>query len=322
MGVFSSFLLMLALVVNVLGMMPDRICVWNGQTPRCCPLYAAASSLLGPLMDFDGAILLSSDDVDSARSNFVLAARGKMLPESKRCFFLRVDFHLGTDRFVAVCEGDDPKEIAEQICASEDVCFMRRYNRSFMAQNVQEGLSRFTKALASGFVAVQVARQDVSIPYILIGEPPDNFKADFSHMQMCTSCELRPHHVSDPAAVERPLDVGTRTHLFADAHAVRSLVGLKRFTAVATKQNGGKPVLVRDKPWEDITFGGYSSVVHDGQCLQMWYRPWRSAVALAVSCDGVTFQKPSLGMWDAEAALLDERGFIAKVRLILILTQS
>jgi len=59
---------------------------------------------------------------------------------------------------------------------------------------------------------------------------------------------------------------------------------------------------------------GYSSVVNDGKCLQMWYRPWRSAIAYATSCDGVNWTKPALGMWDAEEALLDGNGFIDRVK--------
>ena len=106
---------------------------------------------------------------------------------------------------------------------------MRRYDRGYMQKHVQDGLARFTAAITSNQpVGVHVAKQEVSVPYILIGEPPEDWKGvDLSHFGECTSCRM-----AKGAALERKgavLDIDTRRHLFADGHAVGSMVNLTRF---------------------------------------------------------------------------------------------
>ena len=38
--------------------------------------------------------------------------------------------------------------------------------------------------------------------------------------------------------------------------------------------------------------------------IQMWYRPWRVGLAYAESVDGIHWEKPQLGLWDADEQLL------------------
>ncbi|GIT31444.1 MAG: hypothetical protein Ct9H300mP1_34900 [Planctomycetaceae bacterium] len=67
------------------------------------------------------------------------------------------------------------------------------------------------------------------------------------------------------------VEVGHRKQLLVDNHVIAGMSNLKRELGRVTKLNGGKPVLVRDQPWErSCTY--YGTALHDGQKFQMWYR--------------------------------------------------
>jgi len=254
-------------------MQVERACFWSGDFVRCLPLSAALGATRR-LLDLDGAVIATVEEAGKGRANFVwLEQQGNANYDAAvPCFLLDVNFHLGTKRTVAVCSMDTPPALADAICDSEDVCFMRRFDRSYMRQHIEDGLARFSAALASGRpMAIHVARQDVSVPYILIGEPPEDWHGvNLSHFGKCTSCHLRTTAATAAAALASApvLEVGTKCQLFADDHAVRSMVQLRRQSSVATKVNGGDPILQRDKPWEDITFGGKKS-----PCFCVHYTP-------------------------------------------------
>lgn len=265
-----------------------------------------------PYVDLDGALINSHEDTGEARSNFLLVVShtGRIQPSFdgwKACYLLHIDFHLGSQRTVAVCLQDKPSEVADAICHSEDACLLRKMSRARMAQQVAESMEKFTSALEGSQVPQYVAVQILNIPYILLGDPPvDWVGVDLTHIGRCTSCVME----LPPLDASVILDAGFNRQLFADHHAVASLVNLQRKSATAHKENDGSPVLLRDRPWEDLFCGGYPSVVHDGRCLQMWYRPFSAAIAIAESCDGVRWVKPSLGVFNAEGTLIDEAGFI------------
>ncbi len=91
--------------------------------------------------------------------------------------------------------------------------------------------------------------------------------------------------------------VGHRKQLLVDDYVVAEMSNLKRELGQVTKLNGGKPILVRDQPWERSCWY-YGTALHDGEKFQMWYRASLEPFALgyAESKDGLHWVKPKLGL--------------------------
>jgi hypothetical protein len=91
--------------------------------------------------------------------------------------------------------------------------------------------------------------------------------------------------------------VGRRKQLLVDDYAIAQMSNLKRELGRTTKLNGGKPLLVRDRPWEQ-TCMFYGTALHDGAKFQMWYRTGGESGPLgyAESKDGLSWVKPNLGL--------------------------
>ena len=106
----------------------------------------------------------------------------------------------------------------------------------------------------------------------------------------------------DQVSLSRPnggdiVTVGRRKQLLVDDYVIAKMSNLKRELGRVTKLNGGKPILVRDQPWErSCTF--YGTALHDGKKFQMWYRASLEPFALgyAESKDGLHWVKPKLGL--------------------------
>ncbi|MFV2067245.1 MAG: hypothetical protein ACC645_09720, partial [Pirellulales bacterium] len=95
--------------------------------------------------------------------------------------------------------------------------------------------------------------------------------------------------------------LGLNKQLLVDDYAIAEKHNLRRVLGTVTKANEGRPVMVADKPWESGRwglFGFYGTVLHDGEKFQMWYSPWRFAIAYAESTDGRHWEKPELGLYD------------------------
>ena len=113
---------------------------------------------------------------------------------------------------------------------------------------------------------------------------------------------------SSAAAVEGVSFAGPPTgpwrRLFLDAAVVEQQSGLERAFHTAEK-HAGNPVLKVDKPWEGR---GYGATVHGGTVmwdegkLRMWYiggkaaEGWAFRICYAESRDGLTWEKPALGI--------------------------
>merc|ERR1711977_661974 len=96
---------------------------------------------------------------------------------------------------------------------------------------------------------------------------------------------------------------------------IAKMTGIQRVFEAATKQNSAQPILQRDRPWEDMAFGRYPSVAHDGTKFRMWYRAWFDGVAYAESQDGIHWQKPELGIYDVDQHLRDpQTGYVDPVK--------
>jgi len=102
-------------------------------------------------------------------------------------------------------------------------------------------------------------------------------------------------------AGDAPVSIGLHKQLLVDDHVFAEKKNLRRVLGKVTKANGGRPIVVADKPWESGRwglFGFYGTVLHDGEKFRMWYNPWRFAVAYAESTDGLNWEKPELGLYD------------------------
>jgi len=100
-----------------------------------------------------------------------------------------------------------------------------------------------------------------------------------------------------PGGEDDIVDVGLRKQLLVDDRVIAERSNLERELGRVTKLNGGKPILVRDQPWETACWF-YGTALHDGEKFQMWYRASFEPFALgyAESRDGLRWIKPKLGL--------------------------
>ena len=111
------------------------------------------------------------------------------------------------------------------------------------------------------------------------------------------------------------LHIGDRRELFVDRLLIERMenCSLKLHEPVS----GGISIEV-DRPWEGpVNFG--SAVIHDGNRYLMYYRAAKPAVdagylCVAVSTDGVIWEKPSLGLVEIDGcrdnnAIVGDNGF-------------
>ena len=217
--------------------LPPRSCHWpRGGDSLSCGSIDIATTISTSLCDIDGAMVGDLSEISNDnRTNFLVNLVPKTKQDSLHCFMLHVNFHLGSERVLAVCDGDDPDVLSEWICDSDDACFLRRFDRLLMRQHVAEGVKRFKEALEKKRVSGKgvpyyISRQEISVPYILIGDPPsDKFKADVSHLDKCTSCWMTG---AAPNVGTEGLEAGVRNHLLADSHAILTMHNLERKTEV------------------------------------------------------------------------------------------
>ena len=100
---------------------------------------------------------------------------------------------------------------------------------------------------------------------------------------------------------QTPVDIATHRELFVDHYLIDQLDG------AALKLHAPRPMgpaLWFDQPWEGA-FSGYASIFRDGGKIRCYYRAWNAptdhhaaVTCLAESPDGVTFHKPSLGLYE------------------------
>ena len=99
-----------------------------------------------------------------------------------------------------------------------------------------------------------------------------------------------------------PLEIDSSSQLFVDDYLIASQHGLKRVVHSA-KKHPDNPLIEPDKPWETRDAYGsrvelYGAVMHDP--AEGLYRMWYNAhdVCYAISADGITWEKPELGLFD------------------------
>ncbi len=101
------------------------------------------------------------------------------------------------------------------------------------------------------------------------------------------------------------IDIGSRKQLFIDDRFIESQSGIELSMNLPVQHP--EPVLVADKPWEDLGIGAYNSVWREGDDghFRMWYDACMMAglpaegarrLAYAESEDGIHWEKPELGL--------------------------
>lgn len=100
---------------------------------------------------------------------------------------------------------------------------------------------------------------------------------------------------ADPAGAT--LDVGHRRQVFVDARFFAAVSGVDLTVHVARKT--GERTLVPDRPWERGGLSSYSCVLHVQGTYHLWY-PTGAGLCYARSRDGITWEKPALGLAEFE----------------------
>ena len=100
------------------------------------------------------------------------------------------------------------------------------------------------------------------------------------------------------------MDIGTHKQLFIDGRFIESSEGVT-LTMNPPVQHP-EPVLVSDRPWEELGIGAYNTVWREPDgAFRMWYDAWMKAglpaegarrLAYAESDDGIHWNKPELGL--------------------------
>ena len=100
------------------------------------------------------------------------------------------------------------------------------------------------------------------------------------------------------------IDIGTQRQLFIDGRFIDSSEGVT-LTMNPPVQHP-EPVLVADRPWEELGIGAYNTVWREPDgAFRMWYDAWMKAglpsegarrLAYAESDDGIHWTKPELGL--------------------------
>jgi len=96
-----------------------------------------------------------------------------------------------------------------------------------------------------------------------------------------------------------PIDVAARRQLFLDTeHVIDTLDGAE--LKVHAPQLDGRKLLAADQPWETY-INAYGTVFRDGDALKCYYEAYGGAenvsrCCLATSSDGLTWEKPALGL--------------------------
>jgi hypothetical protein len=118
------------------------------------------------------------------------------------------------------------------------------------------------------------------------------------------------HVGNETPKIEVPIRVGTEKQLFVDDVTIQSLRGLKRSFHPVDKHSGN-PLMVPDRPWETQAKCILPlTVLPESETgkLRLWYSAWGKQVekptfeCLALSNDGLRWEKPELGLCDFEGS--------------------
>lgn len=108
-----------------------------------------------------------------------------------------------------------------------------------------------------------------------------------------------------PAAVERPLAIGSRKQLFLDRRLIADARGVE--LSFNPPQHFPSNLLPAERPWERGRLGAYASVLEDDGRYRMYYNSFDARyeseyLCVALSDDGVRWTRPRVGTIEHEGA--------------------
>ena len=113
--------------------------------------------------------------------------------------------------------------------------------------------------------------------------------------------------IAGPANAAEPLVLGQHRQLFVDNYVIAEMQGVKQVLNEATRFTAA-PVLKPEHPWEGVDVYLYGSVIYDEskKLFKMWYAAWgpksNTRGCYATSPDGITWNKPNLGLIEFEGS--------------------
>ena len=122
---------------------------------------------------------------------------------------------------------------------------------------------------------------------------------------LLTSLALLHLIAATDAVADEPIDLGSRLQVFVDRHLLDSIEGVDLVLGVPRDEG---PVFAFDRSWEGA-FSGYSTVIHDGERLRLYYRGLpesgkdgtdREVTCVAFSEDGLEWTRPDLGLFEVD----------------------
>ena len=126
-------------------------------------------------------------------------------------------------------------------------------------------------------------------------------------------------------AIQKPRKVGSVHQLFIDDDLIESVDGLQRIVNQPVRHHAN-PVLTYEKPWEGNCVITWGSVLYDEEekLFKIWYEVYKKAggpgeatiLGYATSKDGVTWEKPELGLVDYRGSKANNLVFASKTSTI------
>ncbi len=111
--------------------------------------------------------------------------------------------------------------------------------------------------------------------------------------------------VSPKIEMKKPRKIGNVHQLFIDDNLIESVNGLQRIVNQPVRHHAN-PVLTYEKPWEGNCVIAWGSVLYDEEAklFKIWYEVYKklgkpgeaTIVCYATSKDGITWEKPELGL--------------------------
>ncbi|MBI4584250.1 MAG: hypothetical protein HY717_09545 [Planctomycetes bacterium] len=94
------------------------------------------------------------------------------------------------------------------------------------------------------------------------------------------------------------MTIGFHKQLLVDDAIVSQRTKVSRELGQVTKANGGKPLIVAERSWENADLIRLGAVFRDGGRFRMWYQMNDTLFGYAESEDGLRWTKPNLGFYE------------------------
>ena len=160
------------------------------------------------------------------------------------------------------------------VCSWNDLCLVNLLPPKQLQQMFVNGIKSIAQLQAEGkrkqFSRIRLENRANRKPADFVSS---SFDTEPEYLQRCTACEIntwKPNSTTEHFA--QPLSIGLEVQPLVDNFMIRTIQNGSLVQQEMKKLD--KPVLVRDRPWEDISFATMLSIsiLHDGSKFRLWYR--------------------------------------------------